>query len=320
MTFSVGSIGLGIQSTAMALMAIHDILPRPDAFIFADTKWERQGTYENLHKLKPLAEKAGIPFYVVNNGNIRADALDPTRSSPSLPYYIKGGRIITVREQYENLIKSFEKKAKNPDLFHTLDFDAKKAEIKTFMKGVRDGHITDYFHKGKEGMMMRQCTYDYKIVPSVKLIRKLCNPTSKNPATFWIGFSIDEIQRMSPSKIKSIKYQYPLIEHRISRQGCVNFLEKIGYPIPCRSSCIGCPFHDDHEWRNLNLFERLEVEDFESRVNKIGLKRKNKENLAVGRIRLHRSTKTIDTQPYLKDDAQSELDLKSETCGGSCFT
>ena len=115
-----GSIGLGVQSTAMALMAIQGfITPRPTAFIFADTHWERDGTYENLTLLKQRAEKANIPFYVVSSGNIREDALNPHKRSASLPYYIKGGRIITVDEQYENLIKNLLTKKRKPPAYLT---------------------------------------------------------------------------------------------------------------------------------------------------------------------------------------------------------
>ena len=315
------SIGLGIQSTAMALAAIKgEIQPCPEAFIFADTKWERQGTYENLKIMQARSIEAGIPFYVVNNGNIRAEALHPTNRSPSLPYRIVGGRVITVKEQYENLIKSFDKRAKERTLPFS-DFDEQKEAIKEFFRRVKNGTITDYFHKGKDGLMLRQCTYDYKIAPSLKKIKSVSNPkpSTKNPATLWIGFSIDEVQRMSPPKVKYIRHRFPLIEMRWSRQTCIQYLEDNDYPIPCRSSCVGCPYHNDDELRQLNAAERADIEDFERRVNVIGVKMKNKENLAINRIRLHRSLQPIDTQPYLKNNEQGELDLKDQSCGGGCF-
>jgi hypothetical protein len=38
------SLGAGVRSTTMALMAAHgEITPMPDAAIFADTQWEPKG-------------------------------------------------------------------------------------------------------------------------------------------------------------------------------------------------------------------------------------------------------------------------------------
>lgn len=320
-----GSIGLGVQSTAMALKAINgEIKPCPEAFIFADTRWERDGTYENLKILKARSQAAGIPFFVVNNGDIRADALHPTKRAPSLPYRIVGGRIITVKEQFETLIKSFEKQAKQETVLSFEKWDEKKQAVKEFWRRVSTGEIQEYFHKGTDGLMLRQCTYDYKIAPTLHKVREIGKEhgikfSTKNPATLWIGFSIDEVQRMSPPNRKYIKHRFPLIEERISRDMCEKYLIEQGYPVPCRSSCIGCPFHTNEEWRNLSDAEMANVEDFERRVNEIGIKRKNKEPLAIGRIRLHRLLELIETQPYLKNEAQGELDLKDQTCGAGCF-
>jgi hypothetical protein len=46
----VVSLGAGVQSTTMALMAAHgELTPMPDAAIFADTGWEPKAVYEHLH-------------------------------------------------------------------------------------------------------------------------------------------------------------------------------------------------------------------------------------------------------------------------------
>ena len=43
------SLGAGVQSTTLALMAAHgDIAPMPDCAIFADTGWEPRAVYEHL--------------------------------------------------------------------------------------------------------------------------------------------------------------------------------------------------------------------------------------------------------------------------------
>ena len=104
------NVGLGIQSTAAALMCINGDLPRPDAFIFADTGWERQGTYENFKLLKPLADDAGIPFHVVSAGkNIREEQLKYDVAHVELPYYCDPSRFETVEGKRELLIKDVKK-------------------------------------------------------------------------------------------------------------------------------------------------------------------------------------------------------------------
>lgn len=79
------SLGAGVQSTAMLLMAMHgEIEPMPDCAIFADTGWEPQAVYDHLAWLESVST---IPIYRVSRGNIRADALNET-NFPTMPLYI----------------------------------------------------------------------------------------------------------------------------------------------------------------------------------------------------------------------------------------
>ena len=49
------SLGAGVQSTALALIAAHgEIGPMPDCAIFADTQWEPQIIYDHLNWLEKL--------------------------------------------------------------------------------------------------------------------------------------------------------------------------------------------------------------------------------------------------------------------------
>ena len=75
-TYDIGNTSGGIQSTAMFWAAILGILPRPDAFIFADTGWERSSSYQTIQELIKVADGEGIPFHVVNNGNVRTQAIE----------------------------------------------------------------------------------------------------------------------------------------------------------------------------------------------------------------------------------------------------
>lgn len=70
------SLGAGVQSSAILLMAIKGEMPKPDVAIFADTGWENPDTYKHLEWLKFEAEKNGVPVLTVSKGNVRDDLLN----------------------------------------------------------------------------------------------------------------------------------------------------------------------------------------------------------------------------------------------------
>ncbi|MGW4663232.1 hypothetical protein [Streptosporangium sandarakinum] len=82
------SLGAGVQSTALLLLACDGAIPKFDAAIFADTGWEPRAVYEHLGRLEEHAATYGIPVYRVSSGNIRDDALDPEHRFASMPLYV----------------------------------------------------------------------------------------------------------------------------------------------------------------------------------------------------------------------------------------
>lgn len=79
------SLGAGVQSSTILLMACKGELPKPDLAIFADTGWESQVTYKHLDWLEQEAQKAGIPILRVKHGNIKDDLLNG--DFVRLPFY-----------------------------------------------------------------------------------------------------------------------------------------------------------------------------------------------------------------------------------------
>jgi hypothetical protein len=82
------SLGAGVQSTVLALMAAEGTLGC-DGAIFADTKWEPQRVYDHLDRLEATLSAAGIPLHRVSKGNLRADSLDPNHRYASVPYFVR---------------------------------------------------------------------------------------------------------------------------------------------------------------------------------------------------------------------------------------
>ena len=80
------SLGAGVQSSALALMAARNELPQPDCAIFADTRWESAATYRHLDQLEKLLP---FPLYRVSAGDIR-DVIATDRFDP-VPWYMAQG-------------------------------------------------------------------------------------------------------------------------------------------------------------------------------------------------------------------------------------
>ncbi|KKN21603.1 hypothetical protein LCGC14_0923780 [marine sediment metagenome] len=121
------------------------------------------------------------------------------------------------------------------------------------------------YFDGQLGMMKRQCTREYKIAPIERLIRrkllkmghaketkaKHIRAKKGVEITTWLGISLDEAIRMKDNRVKWIKSKWPLIELRMTRLDCANWLTAKGLPLPNKSSCRICPFHSHAHWKNV---------------------------------------------------------------------
>ena len=167
----------------------------------------------------------------------------------------------------------------------------------------------------------RACTADFKVAPILKEIRKRCgikHGQKEVTVTQWIGISYDEMQRMKlPSNLWT-QHRWPLIEKRMTRSHCIEWMAKNGYPEPPRSACYYCPFHDDDEWRRLKT---QDPEHFQKAVEfDRTYRRLQNENPGGLRIEvyLHKSCKPLDQVDFTDKDAnQIDFDFKSE-CEGMC--
>lgn len=85
------SLGAGVQSSTVALMAAHkELEPMPDAAIFADTQVEPKEVYDYLTYLTPLLP---FPVHIVTAGNLAEDFLqalsDPQGRCGQPPFMVK---------------------------------------------------------------------------------------------------------------------------------------------------------------------------------------------------------------------------------------
>ncbi|AIG80471.1 Hypothetical protein AJAP_38425 [Amycolatopsis japonica] len=83
------SLGAGVQSLCVFLLACDGEIPPFDAALFADTGWEPKQVYAQLDTARRIGARAGIPVLTVSNGNIRHDALKPESRFVTMPLFVK---------------------------------------------------------------------------------------------------------------------------------------------------------------------------------------------------------------------------------------
>ena len=196
-------------------------------------------------------------------------------------------------------------KAKIGDLYwHTLWF-------LNNMPLVDDGLSIPFFTKTNTkrgvGMMVRQCTYNYKILPVTMKIRNLLNVKKHKKINkkigdqgidLLLGISYDEVLRIKQNKNKYFNNVYPLVDLKINRQDCIDWIKKNYNKTPPRSSCIFCPYHSNKEWlrikENKNDWDKLIKFDRGLRDNKDWWGHGKRDTRNKNNLYLHRSCKPLE--------------------------
>jgi hypothetical protein len=243
------SLGAGVQSTTLALLAHHREIEPPDYAVFSDTGWEPEAVYKHLDWLESYLN---FPVVRVSAGNLKKNLLDDTREFVAVPCFTSNG-----------------------------------------------------------GMGRRQCTYEYKIRP----LQKFCKPHASkgNPVISEIGISTDEWTRMKPSRVKYIENTWPLIDLNMSRNGCKDWLKDKGYIVPPKSSCLGCPFHNDELWRDIKIDSPEEFEETCKVDDAIrDMPKSNHQQF------MHRSCKPLRDVDLRTMEEMGQLNFFDDECEGMC--
>ncbi len=208
------SLGAGVQSTTLALMAAHgEIGSMPDCAIFADTQAEPAAVYEHLGW---LMSPNVLPFrvHVVTAGSIVDGLREMSRGDRwvSIPAFVEGedGRGAPIPRQCTKEYK-------------LEPIQAKVRELIGFAPGQSFRHALGI---GPHA-------------PVPKLVEQ------------WIGISKDESDRAKDSEHEWIANRWPLLEKRITRQDCERWLVEHDYPIPAKSACVFCPWTENERWRKM---------------------------------------------------------------------
>jgi len=200
------SLGAGVQSTALYLMAERGEAEAFHCAIFADTGWEHLPTYQHLEWLRTVGKTP----------------------------------IITVTPAYGSI----------------FDWHLEARMRKT---GEGQSYINFPCHtqwNGRKGMLRRQCTKNFKILPIRKEIRRLLGVGDRRipegAVELSMGISLEEAHRMFRSNVKYIHQRFPLVDMRMTRWDCETWLARNynGLVVP-KSACVGCPFRSNTEWQEV---------------------------------------------------------------------
>ena len=187
---------------------------------------------------------------------------------------------------------------------------------------------------GRSGRKLRrQCTREYKIEPIEKLVRETLLFRRKarryrNGAIHvhkdvsvvtWLGLSLDEVRRMKNNRTRWITNQWPLIDQRMTRHDCKLWLSERHLPIPRKSSCRICPFHDDRHFRDMRdnyPSDWQHVIDFD-RYLRSGDSRFTA--TALGDLYLHRKCIPLEDVDLSTPQDRGQLEMFDECDEGYCY-
>ena len=283
------SLGAGVQSTTMALMAAHgEITPMPDAAVFADTGAEPPAVYEHLEWLMGR-NVLPFPVHIIQYSNIREDI----------------ERTAAGEKDVANRINGYLAPP-----FFTLNEDGSQGLLR---------------RECTQNYKIRELEYAYKDLlkrPRDKAIR------SRKPLVCsWIGISSDEAHRVKWLGPKWIRKRYPFLSRAIaddhqdlwlSRHDCITWLERHDYPVPPKSACTFCPYRSNAEWRNLR---DTSPEGWAEAVHIDRLIRdmpdKERAGLRLGgKLYVHRDMVPLDEADI--DDDTPRFDAWAGECEGMC--
>lgn len=151
------------------------------------------------------------------------------------------------------------------------------------------------------------CSNEWKARPVERYYRSL----GLTGGRIWIGFSIDEFQRMrSHDADAKWNHEYPLIDRRMSRADCIALVtRRMRWPPPPRSSCWMCPYRTDTEWRHLKATDPQDFRSaaaFEADLQTVD-----------PTLYLHRSGLPITSVDF----NETQGDMLADSCAsGMCFT
>lgn len=199
-------------------------------------------------------------------------------------------------------------------------------------KGIRFASIPAYTKNpdGTTGMLLRQCTGEYKIAQTDLFIRHLHGlkpgQRMKETVEVWKGISSDEIERLAIPQQKWKLHIYPFCDYaipsngqayklnwnsKLSRTGIIALYNHYNLPVPPKSACVFCPYQSDYSWYKMKINE---PDDFQAAIAVDQSIRNSTQKGITSPVYLHESCRPLEDVQF----NQQEADLWKGECSGNC--
>ena len=250
------SYGAGMQTFALLVMAEQNEI-QIDEVVFADTGAEHPETYDHIEKVaKPICERIGIPFTTVHMEKSVDDISHLTEVQ---------------LERYKKMLSTTSHiKSRKERVKARSEYYKANGIPRHTVTSLRD-EIIARRRVPSINPSSRWCTSDAKIEP---IYKGFVRPSQERgeyvkPATAIIGLGYEELTRMYKPHLAEYVVEYPLIDRKMKRRDCVNYVHRHGYESPPKSGCYFCPFQGPGQWKllrneHLDMFEdamKLEESD-----------------------------------------------------------
>lgn len=204
-------LGAGIQSSAIVEMMVLGILPQVDLAVFSDLEDEPSYVYRQLSYLEGRLQQINVPLVRLHPGSIVEKLLSDTVYMSIPAYAHRDGKRAQLRRQCTEFLKV----------------------------RVIQGYIKSLLAERGLTRPRRMKTMTAQVVKQGVLVE--C----------WLGLTTDEAHRLKPNRKPWIVNRWPLVDLGLTRTQCAIWLKLRGLPVPQKSSCRICPFHDARYWRML---------------------------------------------------------------------
>lgn len=171
--------------------------------------------------------------------------------------------------------------------------------------------------KNKGARLWRKCTQEYKLQPIRRKTREIADGGTVKQ---WIGITTDEAHRMKPSGVKYIENIFPLVDRRMSRDDCLQWMKKNGFDRPPKSACYYCPYINNSRLRDMKLNQQDEWQKLvwlDEEMRRLQGSVINGAKI-TGTLYIHRDCKPL-SEIDLRNAADfGQQDLFGEECEGMC--
>lgn len=168
---------------------------------------------------------------------------------------------------------------------------------------------------GGGGKLPTFCSNEWKQRVFRRRLREL-GYGPKNPVKKWLGYSLDEYDRMKQTDLKWMINDFPLLLGyglRLSRRDLIQAIKRHGWPLPPSSACDFCPQRDDKTWQEI---KDNEPDTFKNAVERDKWLREEEQLERWGETYIHRSLVPLDEVDFSKP---GDMPLFTK-CGSSCWT